>query len=74
GTYKGIGFDTIGLDPIAAAELPRHKRLFMENEIVNIVNLTNLDRFGDGLFYFSCFPLKIEDADGSPIRAVGWLA
>lgn len=74
GNYKGIGFDTIGLDPIAEEELPRHKRLFMENEIVNIENLTNLDRFGDGLFYFSCFPLKIEDADGSPIRAVGWLA
>ena len=73
GDYKGIGFDVIGLDPIADLELTRHNRLFAGNEIVNIENLKNLDRCGSGLFWFSCFPLKVENSDGSPIRAVACL-
>lgn len=72
GDYKGIGFDVIGLDPVDDAELPRHKRLFASKDIVNIENLCNLDLCGDDLFWFSCFPLKIADSDGSPIRAIAW--
>ena len=72
GDYKGIGFDVIGLDPIDDAELPRHKRLFASKDIVNIENLCNLGLCGDDLFWFSCFPLKIADSDGSPIRAIAW--
>ena len=40
--------------------------------IVNIENLKGLDKCGKGLFSFSCFPLKLENCDGSPIRAVAW--
>lgn len=72
GSYKGIGFDVIGLDPIADGNLTRHKKLFKSKEIVNIENLCNLELCGDKLFWFSCFPLKIADSDGSPIRAVAW--
>lgn len=72
GNYKGIGFDVIGLDPIDDDDLTRHKKLFKNCEIVNIENLTNLDLCGNELFDFSCFPLKIKDCDGSPIRAVAW--
>lgn len=72
GDYKGIGFDVIGLDPVDDAELPRHKRLFASKDIVNIENLCNLGLCGDDLFWFSCFPLKIADSDGSPIRAIAW--
>ena len=72
GSYKGIGFDVIGLDPIADLLLTRHNRLFFETNIVNIENLCNLNQCGDDLFWFSCFPLKLEQADGSPIRAVAW--
>lgn len=72
GDYKGIGFDVIGLDPVDNAELPRHKRLFASKDIVNIENLCNLGLCGDDLFWFSCFPLKIADSDGSPIRAIAW--
>lgn len=72
GGYKGIGFDVIGLDPIADVDLTRHKRLFSSCDIVNIENLANLDACGRDLFWFSCFPLKIQSSDGSPIRAVGW--
>ena len=72
GDYKGIGFDVIGLDPIADENLPRHKKLFKDKDIVNIENLKDLDQCGEGLFSFSCFPLKLTDCDGSPIRAVAW--
>lgn len=72
GDYKGIGFDVIGLDPISDVNLTRHKKLFEKKDIINIENLKNLDLCGDSLFNFSCFPLKIENSDGSPARAVAW--
>lgn len=72
GGYKGIGFDVIGLDPIADVDLTRHKELFRDMDIVNIENLKNLGQCGEDLFWFSCFPLKLENCDGSPIRAVAW--
>ena len=72
GNYKGIGFDVIGLDPIADVNLTRHRELFRDTEIVNIENLKNLELCGEELFWFSCFPLKLENCDGSPIRAVAW--
>ena len=74
GHYKGIGFDVIGLDPIADQNLTRHKKLFRERDIVNIENLKNLDLCGGDLFWFSCFPLKLENCDGAPVRAVAWFA
>lgn len=74
GEYKGIGFDVIGLDPIADGNLTRHKKLFAETDIVNIENLKGLGECGDGLFWFSCFPLKTADSDGAPVRAVAWFA
>jgi kynurenine formamidase len=72
GHYKGIGFDVIGLDPIADENLTRHKKLFKTCDIINIENLANLELCGDELFWFSCFPLKIADSDGAPVRAVAW--
>ena len=72
GNYKGIGFDVIGLDPIEDINLTRHKKLFQSKDIVNIENLCNLGECGSELFWFSCFPLKLADCDGSPVRAVAW--
>lgn len=72
GNYKGIGFNVMGLDPIEDDNLPRHKKLFRQHDIINIENLKNLDLCGNDLFWFSCFPLKIANADGSPVRAVAW--
>ena len=68
--YKGIGVDAISIDPMN--DLTRHRKLFREKDIVNIENLTNLHLCGDDLFSFSCFPLKLSDCDGSPVRAVAW--
>ena len=70
GNYKGIGVDAISIDPID--DLTRHRILFREKDIVNIENLTNLHLCGNDLFSFSCFPLKLADADGSPVRAAAW--
>ncbi|MDY5541737.1 MAG: cyclase family protein [Lachnospiraceae bacterium] len=72
GNYKGIGFDVIGLDPVNDVNLIRHKKLFENSQIVNIENLKNLELCGSDLFWFSCFPLKLENCDGSPVRAVAW--
>ena len=70
GNYKGIGVDTISIDPMNS--LARHRRLFREKDIVIIENLTNLHLCGNSLISFSAFPLKIADCDGSPVRAVAW--
>lgn len=72
GDYKGIGFDVIGLDPIADGDLTRHKKLFREKDILNIENLNRLGLCGRELFWFGCFPLKLENCDGAPVRAMAW--
>ena len=69
---KNSGFDVIGLDPIADGNLTRHKKLFAACDIVNIENLKNLELCGNELFWFSCFPLRLDNCDGSPVRAVAW--
>ena len=71
--YKGIGFDVIGLDPVRYDHLKRHKQLFAEKEIINIENLCHLDECGSDLFQFACLPLKYENADGAPARAIAWV-
>ncbi len=68
---KGIGLDNISLDPVGS--LNYHKKVFKENEIVIIENLTNLKEVGTDLFTLFALPLKYENADGSPIRAVAVL-
>ena len=70
---KGVGLDTIGIDPIDDENLTIHKRLFAKNEMIIIENLMNLDKIGLELFTFIALPLKHKDADGSPIRAVAIL-
>lgn len=70
---KGVGLDTIGLDPVADTGLPLHKQLFREHDIVIIENLCNLDKLPAGPFTLCALPLRHLGADGSPIRAVALL-
>ena len=70
---KGLGFDTIGIDPVVEMDLPRHKMLLSQMDIVIIENLTNLGEIGGGLFTFAALPLRYKDADGSPIRAIAMI-
>ncbi|MBN2415367.1 cyclase family protein [bacterium] len=66
---RGAGMDTISADRHDSRDLPVH-HLLLEAGLVIIENLTHLDRIGPDSFIFSCFPLNIPDADGSPVRAV----
>ena len=69
---KGIGLDTISIDPVDSVDVPNHK-IVLGNDMLIIENLTGLNETGEDVFWFSCFPLKIERADGSPVRAVAML-
>lgn len=69
---KGIGLDAISVDCCLSENLPIHKILMSHNKLI-IENLTNLNSLPDCGFYFSCLPLKMENADGSPIRATAIL-
>lgn len=70
---KGVGLDTIGLDPVPDLGLTLHRRLFQNDNIVIIENLANLGKLPKGQFLFCCLPLKYQNADGSPIRAIAIL-
>ncbi|MFA6598989.1 MAG: cyclase family protein [Ignavibacteriaceae bacterium] len=71
----GIGFDAFSVDSVVPADvvnpetLPYHF-ILLAKEILLIENLTNLDKLPDDIFMFHCLPLKIEEADGSPVRAI----
>ncbi len=71
-TLKGVGVDAISVDAIDSRDLPIHK-ILLYKQMVILENLTHLDRIMDTEFCLSCFPLKIGQADGSPVRAVAFL-
>ena len=72
---KGVGVDAFSLDKIGSATvvneetIPNH-HVFLTKGVLLIENLTNFDKLPESGFTFQCFPLKVENADGSPIRAV----
>lgn len=65
---KAIGFDYISIDPVASTDMKLHK-LILTKDICIIENLNDLDKIPAGMLDFYCVPLKIEHADGSPVRA-----
>ncbi len=69
---KGVGLDTISLDPIADERLTLHRKLLGAG-IVLIENLENLHLLGTDLFTLCALPLKHVDADGAPVRAIALL-
>ena len=70
---KGIGLDTISLDPIADDALTMHHKFLVPDRTVIIENLCNLACLGSDLFLFAALPLKFLRSDGAPVRAVGIL-
>lgn len=66
---KGVGIDAISIDDIESTTLRVHKKLLSKNIII-IENMTNLDSVCEDEFLLSVMPLKVENADGSPVRAV----
>ena len=69
---KGIGVDAISIDPIDSFELPMH-RIVLGAGLVIIENLTNLEQLVGHVFRFAALPLKYENADGAPVRAVAFM-
>ena len=69
---KGIGFDAISADPVSSTAFENHFECFRAGMIL-IENLTGLRPLVGKPFLFSCLPLKLEEADGSPVRAVAIL-
>lgn len=65
---KGVGIDAPSFDPVTSADLPIH-HILMKNGILLLENLCNLEILSNQCDLF-CFPLKIENADGSPARIV----
>lgn len=69
---KGIAFDTISVDPIDASVLSKHHKI-LQNNILVFENLTNLNLIDSNTFVFCALPLKFENSDGAPIRAIAML-
>ncbi|WP_321329654.1 cyclase family protein [uncultured Ilyobacter sp.] len=69
---KGLGIDAISVDPVDSSALPNHN-ILLKKEILIIENLKIPEKLHGKEFLFSALPLKVENSDGSPIRAVAIL-
>jgi kynurenine formamidase len=67
---RGVGLDSPSVDPLD--EGASHERL-AAGGLINVENLANLDRLPDGPFLFMAFPLRLQGAEASPVRAVALL-
>jgi arylformamidase len=70
-----VGIDSPSADPADSdLECPAHHALLGAG-IPIVEGLCNLDRLPDGArrFWFAAFPLRLEGAEGSPVRAVALL-
>jgi len=67
---RGVGLDSPSIDPLGGSTV--HERLAAAG-LINVENLANLDRLPDGPFLFAAFPLRLEGAEASPVRAVALL-
>ncbi|MGL5329792.1 MAG: cyclase family protein, partial [Peptostreptococcaceae bacterium] len=65
---KGIGIDMLSVDSYDSSDFDIHKILFKGNKLI-VENLTNLKDVADE-FLFVATPLKFNNADGSPVRAI----
>lgn len=63
-----IGIDTPSVDPETSKELKGHHTLY-RNDIL-ILEGIDLSQVSSGVYELFAFPLKMEQADGSPVRAV----
>ena len=69
---KGVGEDSISLDPCDTMDHPNHM-ILLGAGLVNTENLTGLEALVGKTFTFLTLPLKWEHADGSSCRAMAML-
>lgn len=67
---KGIGVDAISVDSMGSNNFENHHEL-LKDDIVIIENIANLNNIEEKIFTFMCLPLKFENSDGAPVRAIG---
>lgn len=70
---KGVilaGIDTPSIDPANDEVLEAHQAVFKNN--MAILEGIVLDQVPDGRYNLAALPLKIKNADASPVRAVLW--
>lgn len=63
-----VGIDSPSIDLGNNPHFPVH-HIFAKNNVLIVENLTNLKKIKKPSFNFSAFPLKIQNATGSPVRA-----
>ena len=66
---KGVGEDSISLDPCDSVDFPNHITL-LRSDFVNTENLKGLDALVGRRFTFVTLPLKFENSDGCSCRAI----
>lgn len=66
---KGVGEDTISLDPCDSTGFPNHMTL-LGADFVNTENLRGLEPLAGRTVTFVTLPLKFENADGCSCRAI----
>jgi len=65
---KTVGIDYLSVDPYDSEDYPVHKILLGRG--IPVLEGLVLDDVPEGDYILSAFPLKIEDGDGSPVRAL----
>lgn len=63
-----VGIDYISVDRFEDDSLPVH-RMLLDNDVIILEGL-DLVSVPAGRYQLICLPLKIEDAEASPVRAV----
>ncbi|MGW9129171.1 arylformamidase, partial [Paenibacillus chitinolyticus] len=63
-----IGVDVPSIDPLDSKELPAHHGLHQND--IHILEGLWLEDVEPGIYELIALPLQIEEADGSPVRAV----
>lgn len=63
-----VGIDTPSVDPEQSKELESHQEIYRNN--LAILEGLVLDQIREGLYDLIALPLKIQDADASPVRAI----
>lgn len=66
---RGIGIDTISIDNFDSIDFEVHNVILSRGKII-IENLTNLNSIKENEFTLVATPLKIENGDASPVRAI----
>lgn len=63
-----VGIDTPSIDPASSKTLDAHAAIFRHN--MAILEGIVLDQVAMGRYYLIALPLRISDADASPVRAI----